>query len=300
VLRAHAEEPQRLGSLQERIDWAAEATIRGSIAVLRQAGALERCRAEGARNAVATALTPAGEEMLAVPEAVEEWLAQCPTGPIAIDDEHVKVVVKGLAEGWTSTLMLALAIAPRSLTELSSLIPQVSYPALERRIGWMRASGQIEALPKEPRGTPYRPTDWLRRSVAPLCVAGRCERRHLDRAPPITDVEVEAAFLLALPLVRLPRTSQGSCLLASGTDTGAGGEEDPALAGVTVEVAAGEIASTTMDPAGEPRTWAIGTSDVWLDAVIDGAIERLRIGGADPQLACDLAQGLHLALFTDR
>jgi DNA-binding HxlR family transcriptional regulator len=299
VLRTHADGPQRLGNLQERIDWAAEATIRGSIATLRKVGALEKRKAEGARNAVATALTPAGEEMLTVPETLEDWLNRCPSGPIPIGDEHVKVAVKALAEGWSSTLMRALAITPHSLTELSSLIPEVSYPSLERRIGWMRASGQITALPKEQRGTPYAPTDWLRRSVAPLCVAGRCERRHMPDAPPITDVEIEASFLLTLPLVRLPQSTRGKCLLASRTDLAAR-EEDPAMAGVSVKVAAGEIESTTVDLEAQPTTWAIGSSDVWLDAVIEGSIENLRIGGANPQLACDLVQGLHLALFTDR
>jgi hypothetical protein len=262
-------------------------------------GALEKHRAEGARNAVATELTAAGEEMLAVPEALEAWLAQCPAGPIPVADEHVKVAVKALAEGWSSTLMRALAISPHSLTELSGLIPEVSYPSLERRIRWMRASGQVVALPKGARGTPYAPTDWLRGSVAPLCVAGRCERRHLERTPPITDVEIEAAFLLTLPLVRLPAATAGTCLLASRTD---GGDEagDPALAGTTVEVRAGEVTVASVEWEGEPSTWAIGSSDAWLDAVIDGHVEDLRIGGANPQLGCELVQGLHLALFTDR
>lgn len=262
------------------------------------AGALEKRKAEGACNAVATVLTPAGEDMLAVAEALEAWLAQCPNGAIAIGDEHVKVAVKALAEGWSSTLMGALATSPRSLTELSSLIPEVSYPSLERRIRWMRASGQIAALPKENRGTPYAPTDWLRRSVAPLCVAGRCERRHLDDAPPITDVEVEAAFLLTLPLVPLPEASRGSCVLASRTDPAAR-EGDAELAGVGVEVEGGEIVSVTVELNAKPATWAIGSSDLWLDAVIDDRIENLRIGGANPQLACDLVHGLHLALSVD-
>jgi hypothetical protein len=237
--------------------------------------------------------------MLAVPEALETWLSQCPTGPIPVADEHVKVAVKALAEGWSSTLMRALALGPCSLTELSGLIPEVSYPSLERRIRWMRASGQIAALPKGARGTPYAPTDWLRRSVAPLSVAGRCERRFLERTPPITDVEIEAAFLLTLPLVRLPEAGTGTCLLASRNDRGdeAG---NPALAGATVEVRGGEVTACSVEWEGEPPTWAIGTSDAWLDAVIDGHMEDLRIGGTDPQLACDLAQALNLALFTDR
>jgi DNA-binding HxlR family transcriptional regulator len=298
VLRAHAEGPQRLHDLQERIAWAAEATIRGSIATLRRVGALEKRKSQGARNAVETALTPAGEELLAVADVLERWLAECPNGPIAIDDEHVKVPVKALAEGWSSALMRALAISPRSLTELSSLIPEVSYPALERRIGWMRASGEIAALPKEPRGTPYAPTDWLRGAVAPLCVAGRCERRHMPDAPPITDIEVEAAFLLSLPLVNLPKTAHGCCLLASGTDAMRTDGREAGLAGVTVEAILGELVAVEVNVAPEPTTWAIGRSDVWLDAVIDGRLEGLRIGGSNPQFAVDLVKGLHHAFFT--
>jgi DNA-binding HxlR family transcriptional regulator len=300
VLRSHADGPQRHGELQHRIDWVAEATLRGSISTLRDAGALEKRRTEHASNAVATALTPAGEEMLAVARSLERWLQQCPNGPIAIDGDHAKVAVKALTGGWSSALMRALATSPRSLTELSGLIPEVSYPALERRISWMRASGQLEALPREPRGTPYAPTDWLRRAVSPLCVAGRCERRHMEDPPPVTDIEVEAAFLLTLPLVQLPEGSQGSCLLASGTDSVVGEEEDPELCGVALEVENGKVTSFTVNLSAAPATWAIGTADVWLDAVVDGNFEHLRVGGANPQLACDLVQSLHFAYFTDR
>ena len=289
-----------MSRLQEVVDWAAEATIRGSISALCDLEALEKSRTEDARNAVATALTPAGEEMLAVSQALEYWLRSCPKGPIAIDAGHVRVAVKALAEGWNSALMRALATEPLTLTELSCLIPDVSYPALERRISWMRATGQLIALPREPRGIPYAPSDWLRRAVAPLCAAGRCERRHMGDVPPVTDVEVEAAFLLTLPLVRLSPAAEGRCLLASRTDSAAGEEDGPGLAGVAVEVRAGSITSMTIDIDDEPSNWAIGTSDLWLDAVLDAALENLRIGGRNPQLACDLVQGLHLSLLTER
>lgn len=298
-MRAHREGLRRLAELQEKIGWSAEATIRGAIGNLRDVGALEKRRTDGARNAVATALTPVGEEMLTVPEALEDWLRRCPKGPIAIDDGNVKVAVKALAEGWNSTLMRAIASSPLTLTELSGLIQDVSYPGLERRVSWMRATGQISALPKEARGTPYVPTDWLRRAIAPLAVASRCERRNLDDAPPITDIEVETAFLLALPLVRLPRTARGSCLLASRTDAASGGEEGPGLAGTAVEVVDGKIVSSTVTVARKPATWAIGTAGVWLDALIDGRFEALRVGGVNPQLALDLVQSLHFAVFID-
>jgi DNA-binding HxlR family transcriptional regulator len=299
VLRAHHAGPLRLSHLHEQIPWAAEATIRGSLAALRDVGALEKRRTEEARNAVATALTPAGERVLVVPEALEYWLQRCPSGPIAIDDEHVKVAVKALSEGWNSTLIRALATEPRTLTELNGLISEVSYPALDRRINWMRATGQITPLPREPKGTPYTPTEWLRRAVAPLCVAGHCERRYLDDAPPITDIEVEAAFLLSLSLVQLPPDVHGSCLLACSTDA-ADGEVEMELAGVTVEVSAGAVVSMTVDIDADPLNWAIGSPGMWLDTVVEGGLENLRIGGDNPKLACSLVEGLQRSLSIDR
>lgn len=275
--------------------WAAEATIRGAAKNLRDVGSLEKRAADHASNAVATALTPAGEEMLVVSETLEHWLKQCPKGPIAIDDDHVKVAVKALAEGWNSTLMRAIANAPLTLTEISSLIPDVSYPALERRIEWMRATGQISALPREPRGTPYVPTAWLGQAISPIAVAARCERRYVEDAPPITDVEIEAAFLLTLPLVELPATAHGSCVLVSRTDPIDGGDPDLQLAGITVEVSKGQITSSTFSTDSEPNTWAIGTSDHWLEAFIDKRLENLRIGGANPQLPLELIQAIHFS-----
>jgi DNA-binding HxlR family transcriptional regulator len=277
------------------VNWSAEATIRGALGNLRDVGALEKRSGDQASNAVVTALTPTGEEMLAVLGTLEHWLKQCPKGPIPIDDEHVKVAVKALAEGWNSTLMRALASAPLTLTELSGLIPDVSYPALERRIAWMRATGQISALPKEGRGTPYVPTAWLGRAISPIAVAARCERLHMDDAPPITDVEIETAFLLTLPLLELPTRVQGSCLLASRTDPVATEGPDLRLAGIAIEVLKGQVVSSTVAIDDEPTTWAIGTSDNWLDAFIDRRLENLRIGGTNPKLALDLIQGIHFS-----
>jgi DNA-binding HxlR family transcriptional regulator len=298
ILRAHVGGSQRLAELHEKVGWSAQTTVRAAIAKLRGIGALRKERVGTTPYAIATALTPAGEEMLSVADAVEGWLALCPAGPIAPGSEEAKGAVKALAGGWSSTLMRALANRPRTLTELDSLIPGVSYPSLERRISWMRATGQIEPVQTDGRGTPYTVTDWLRHAIAPLCAAGRCERRHLaaDSAP-ITSIEVEASFLLALPLAPLPKNVSGSCMLVAQTDLREPDDENPGLAGVTVEVARGEVVSCAPDVSARPQAWAVGTPEGWLDAVIDGRIEDLRIGGANPQLPLALATGIHFALF---
>lgn len=289
----------QLSQLQEKVNWTAEATVRGAIANLRDVGALEKRNSGRASNAVETALTPAGEEMLIVSEVLEGWLEQCPKGSIPIYDGHVKVAVKALAEGWSSTLMHALATSPRTLTELSGLIEDVSYPALERRIGWMRSTGQIDAMPKEGRGVPYAPTEWLRRAITPLAMTMRCERRHMDECPPITEVEVETAFLLALPMAPLPRGRHGACTLAVQTDVTEVDEGQP-LAGINIEMEVDGSASSSVGLVAKPTTWVVGTAENWLDAMLDGHFEVLRIGGADPQFAADVICGIRCALFIDR
>jgi DNA-binding HxlR family transcriptional regulator len=300
ILRAHADGPQRLAELQEKIGWPAEATLRAAVANLRELGSLSKEKACTTPSAIATSLTPAGEDMLCVADEVEAWLALCPDGPISPDAPEAKGAVKALAGGWNSTLMRILANRPFTLTELASLIPDISYPSLERRISWMRVTGQIEPVEKEGRGTPYVITDWLRHAIAPLCAAGRCELRHMaGESGPITNIEVEASFLLAVPLVSLPNHAGGASMLAAQTDL-AEPEGEAGLAGVTVQVKTGEVLSCSPKVDAEPSTWAVGSPETWLDAVIDGRIEDLRIGGARPQLALDLVSGVHQALFPAR
>jgi DNA-binding HxlR family transcriptional regulator len=299
VLRAHADGALRLAELQERVGWSAQTTVRGAITYLRRVGALTKDPVGESSYAVATALTPAGEEMLTVADAVDAWLEFCPYGPITPDGEEAKGAIKALAGGWSSTLVRVLASGAFTLSELDCLIPDVSYPSLERRVAWMRTTGQIEPVEKEGRGTPYVVTDWLRRAIAPLSLAGRCERRHMENeGGPITAVEVEASFLLALPLVPLRPGARGTCMLAVQTEPA--GSSDAGLAGVTVKVDRGEIVFCASEIVAEPPTWAVGAPETWLDAVIEARVDGLRIGGARPQLALDLISGLHYALFIDR
>jgi len=298
VLRAHLEGPLRLSELQEKIGRTAQTTVRAAVTNFCELGALEKRSVGASSYASATELSRAGRDLLFVAAEVDAWLRLAPRGPIDPGSEAARVAVKGLAGGWSSTLMRALANRSFTLTELAELIPDVSYPALERRVALMRRNGQIEPVEKKGRGTPYRVTDWLRHSIAPLCAAGRWERWHLaGGGPPVTDVEVEASFLLALPLAPLPPFATGACMLAAPTDPAEPHSGDRRLAGVSVEVARGKVVTAAPEIDAEPATWVVGAPDAWFDFVIDGRFGDLRIGGANPQLALDLAAGLHLALF---
>ncbi len=299
VLRAHAERPRQVAKLHTEIGWAAQTTLRASVAGLREVGALFREASGDTVYASKNRITPVGEESIFVASVLETWLANAPDGPIAPDSDEAKGAVKALAGGWGSRLMRALASQPYSLSELHSLIPEMAYPSLERRLAKMKATNQVTPAPGPGRGTPYVVTDWLRQSIAPLCAAGRCERRHMsDSAVPITNVEVEAAFMLALPLAPLPRSTNGECMLAVHT-----GDGEPAtnqqrrLSGVIVEVQSGKIVCCAAKVDESPPTWALGTPETWLDAVIDGRLDGLRFGGTKPMLPAALVHGLHLALF---
>lgn len=300
VLRAHVDGPKRLTELQRLVGLSAQTSVRASVSNLHAIGALTK-RPVGDSSHAATALTDAGKEMLFVADEVETWLARSPDGPIDPAGKEARGAMRALGGGWSSALMHVLANRPFTLTELDSLIPSVSYSSLERRISWMRANHQIEPLEVEGRGIPYVVTDWLRYAIAPLCAAGRCERRHLrQEGGPITAIEVEASFLLTVPLAPLRKGARGTCMLAVQTDPREPGEEEPKLAGVTVEVERGGVVSCAPEICAEPVTWAVGTPEAWLDVVIDGRVDDLRIGGASPQLALDLVSGMHFALFADR
>ena len=299
ILRAHAEGPLRMSELVDRAELPPQTTLRAALATLREAGFLGRREVTRMPYGVATELTEAGREALFALEVVEGWLGRSPDGPIPVDSDRAKAAIKALAGGWNSTVILALAIEPASLTELDSRIAEMSYPSLERRLSSLRATHQVEPVPSEERRTRYAVTNWTRHSVAPLCVAGRCERLYMrEESAPITAIEIETSFLLAIQLVPpLPEGTDGSCVLSVLPEAGEHGEGDPRPAGVTIEVENGKIVSCVPEVPDEAPLWALGTPMDWLNAVIDGRLASLRFGGNSPQLAADLVNGLHLALF---
>jgi DNA-binding HxlR family transcriptional regulator len=298
ILRAHLDGPLRLPDLRERLGGAAQTTLRGQVGNLRGIGALERHVRTGMPYTVENELTEVGKGVLAVAEVVEAWLSRAPQGAIALGSEPAKGAIRALVGGWGSTMLRALAARPLSLTELSSVIGDHSYPALERRLSAMRAARQVEPRPDGDRGAkPYGVTDWTRQAVAPLVAAGRCECQHLAATTdPLARLDIEAAFLLSVPLVDLEATRSGSCLLAVDTGLRRSANANDRLAGVCVEIEEGSVISCSSRLVQDPSTWAVGSASAWVEAILDGNRDRLRLGGEDPKIAEDLTQRLHGSL----
>ena len=293
ILRALADGPMRLADLRREVGGPAPTTLRGNLGNLAGVGALARRRRAGKPNTVENELTPFGRELLSVADVLEAWLARAPGGPIALGSDRGRGAIKALAGGWGSTILRALAARPLSLTELDRLIGEVSYPALERRLATMRLAGQVEALEGEGKGRPYTVTDWVRRGIAPLVVAARGERLHIaEETAPIARIDIEAAFLLVTPLVRLPASAGGPCQLE--VDVGEGAAQH--AAGVHVTMKRGRVASCVTRLKSRPPARAFAPTAAWLEAIIDGNPDGLHIVG-DRRLTLGLVDGLHEVLF---
>jgi DNA-binding HxlR family transcriptional regulator len=289
VLRALTERPMRLAELRKTTGLPAQTTLRGHLATLSELGVLTKRPTQEMPYAVENELTPMGRELLLVAERLEAWLGQAPDGPIALDSGAAKGAIKALIDGWGSTMMRSLAARPLSLTELDSLISDLSYPALERRLSSMRIAGLVEAKQSRGAGTPYAVTDWARRGVRPLAAASRCELVHMGSdIAAVTEVDIEAAFLLTAPLVGLPRDVAGSCQLEVEATPGV----VAGAAGVQVTVEQGKVVSCVSRLEPNPVAYAAGPAIEWFNAVNDGKVSQLRFGGSR-RIAEDMVAGLH-------
>lgn len=296
ALRAVEDEPRPLIELRRAAGSPPQTTMRGHLRTLTEVGILQRHRQAEFPGSVDYQLGRSGRDLLRVMEVLEDWLAESPSGPLRLGTPAAKSVIKALVDGWSTAIVRALAAKPLSLTELSRLITGLSYPSLERRLGAMRLAGQIERCTAGGRGTPYRFTDWMRRAVAPLAAAILWERRHLPQeTEPITKIDVEATFLLAVPLAGDLGNHSGVCRLSVESRNAAG---EPRLVGVMVEVRNGKIASCIARLSGDASASASGSAENWMRPLVseDADAHGLELGG-DTQLSGALLRSLRAALL---
>ncbi len=238
-------------------------------------------------------VTSGGREGLFTGFVTERWLQSAPQGPVPFDSPEAERAVAALAEGWSATVVHALAREPLTMLELRQTVENQGRRGLKRHIAAMRSAGQVEALPVEGGETIYAATDWLRAGIAPLIASARLERRtpHENMAP-IDALDVEAGFRLSLPLLKLPKELSGSCSLGLNLAE----DESASLTGVTARIEQGRIVSCAAGLDEKADAWAAASASDWLDTVIEPDAKRVRSGG-DRWLARALVDALHKTLF---
>lgn len=288
ILQTLEEGPKALLDLRRAVGSPPQSTMRLYSRTLTERGVIERRRRAEFPGSAEYEITAAGRDLLGAASVLEEWLQVAPDGPTPLGSPAAKSATKALVEGWTTNIVRALAARPLSLTELNRLIPKVSYPSLERRLGSMRLAGLVEPHPGDGRGTPYTATEWLQRAIVPLAAAANWERRYRpEDAQPIGRLDVESAFLLAIPLVSMPPDFTAKCRLAVEVQSGS----SPVFAGVLVCFEDGKVVSCSSRLEGEVEAWVSGSPVAWLERLSGIQAGSLELGG-DISQAAALLDGL--------
>ena len=288
ILRYLEQGPQSLQNVRSELGLPPQSTMRLHLRTLTEIGAIERRSRNEFPTFAEFEISDAGRALLEVGATVHAWLQAAPEEPKELASTAATSAIKALVLGWSSHIVRILAARPLSLTELDSLIPRISYPSLERRLTAMRECGLVAMPPAPGRLKPYEVTEWLRLAVVPVTAAIGWERTYApESTPAVGRLDVEAAFLLGVPLLHLPPELTGRCRLAVEVHDGT----SPVFAGVVVGIEAGEVTSCVANLEGEAEAWASGKPLTWLrqlDLKADGELEL----GGDRALARSLLGAL--------
>jgi DNA-binding HxlR family transcriptional regulator len=240
----------------------------------------------------AVKITPTGREMLFVSFVLERWLQSSPLGALPLGSDAADDATAALACGWSTTLTHTLAREPLTFPQMSEAVA-LSYRSLEDHVDAMEQTGLLVRRPGGSGGARYAVTDWLRAGIAPLSAAARLERvSTIEDALPIDALDVEAAFMLTLPMLELPTDLSGTCLLGVEVEGG----PKPGLAGATARIDGGRVVSCVRQLDENADAWATASAPDWLDTVIEPDAKRVSTGG-NRLLASILLDRLHRVLF---
>lgn len=294
VLRTLGREFTPLPELRRAVGYPPVTTMRSYLRTLRELRAIERRREEDFPGSISYAITKSGERLLEVGDLLQRWLDSAPEGSLKLGSTASKSAIKALADGWEVGLVRALAARPLSLTELDRLIPSVTYPALERRLTAMRQVGLLEpCTDRNGRGAPCQVTPWLRYAVTPLSAAMNWEHQCMpEQAVAPGPLDVEAVFLLAMPLLAPTVDASGTCRVA--VEFRRGSEHE--FAGVMVTFAEGEACTCVTRLEGSPDAWVSGSAVSWFRWLTEGDGQGMEIGG-DGALARPFEEGIGGALL---
>jgi DNA-binding HxlR family transcriptional regulator len=280
-------------ALRRKAGSPAESTLRSHIVILELAGAMVERRRGAFPGTLEYEITEPGTELLGVASILQHWLGLGPDDHLALGGNPGKAAIKGLVDGWSSTVLGVLAAGPLSLTGLDDAIDTVNYPTLERRLATLRFAGQLEARPGKGKVTDYAVTDWVRQGMSPLIAAARWEHHNRqDGTAAIASLDIECAFVLIAPLLKEPVALPGSRRTALRV------QNDVRKRRYTgsVDLRDGAMIYSFGGPQSPIDGWVSGSTTAWFSAAIDGDVGGLEFDG-DRDSALAMLERLHETLF---
>lgn len=178
------------------------------------------------------------------------------------------------AEAWAAGVVPALLDGPLTVAQVvADCAGRASGSQVERLLRQLRGHGFFLRA-----GHRYAAADAARVAIGDLAASARFERRHMEGdGAPITVTDAVDGLRGTLPLLALPCDSAGLCEFVVRA-----GESDPGprAAACWAEIDSGHVVACGAGKApGPPTTWAQGTLDDWLAAVIDRRPAVLRSAG---------------------
>jgi DNA-binding HxlR family transcriptional regulator len=239
-------------------------------------------------------LGPAGLELC---ELIAGWLTLLDPTPSTKGGEPDWRAPIGFAEAWAAGLIQALFDGPLALPELELILraarPGLTAHQLRRLLANNSAAGFLQTEGGS-RRLRYELADHGRYAVGELAASARFERLHMGAvAIPITVWDVVGALRSHLPLLELPEGMEGICEFAISADPGQRTE----IAMAWAEVRGGHVVTSGAGSPPRPAaTWAQGTIEEWMAAVIDHRPKVLRAAGERP-LGRAVVDALHARLY---
>ena len=294
ILMALGDGSLRTMELTKRVHGYAPRTVYRHIAKLAEIGAIEREEERGMPSKVVHRLTDSsGTDLHHLVDAYATVsLERFANGDVGGRSWGSLAL---LAELWESGIYADLNSESRTATELAGMGHALSFHQVSRRTDLFVLGGLISEVPDGGRRRHFQLTNQARRGMALIAGLGRWRENHVVAAGEsgLTTLETAEVLRTALPLLMLPDHG-GKNFELSVRPPGRSSETGET---VWAEVKLDKSVIGTEGPLAELDGWGGGKVRVWIDALLLGAIDGIKVSGGDDPLVAACLRGLHTALW---
>jgi len=261
ILLTLGKRPLRTGRLVAALPQFSPRTVYRYASRLEEEGLIERREEARGPLTVVLSLSEAGRSLYRLLSSFESW------GCMSL-----------LGEMWELGLIAELSRGPRSLTQLSNSITEMSFHQVSRRVNLFVDAGLLARVPAG-RLNHYELTALARRCMTMIAAIGRWRHRHptTSGAPGLSIVEMTEVLRTALPLTRLPKHAGMSIALGVSSAMDNSGHRTTKILRGSVDNEGGIAVQETLE--GEEDGLATATVNTWLAALLDGNRGRIRVRG---------------------